>query len=1185
MVWNRIANTFASSKSVIVNLLKASAAISSCAVLFACGDDGSDNNAVEIPPREVPTIYDLGSCTTDRKGDTVLVLDKSIEYLCLNKDWIDITTRPESSSSIAISSGADSVEVPGDSNVVDLVAGSSSSVVDDPLCGDCNSSSSAKATYIEVKTKNALGPCDSVDFGLRALVLADSTYYTCKANGWIKDTVYLGYEIVKTKEDLPRCNAGNAKQRVLVKKDSVFFDCDAEKWNPETADGYIVKNASILGAAQKGPFKFNSPLQLREVLLRNDSLVYSGRVYNDEISSNKGDFVIPKVNLVYPYAVLEVRGLWRNEVSGEYSKDSMTLRVLTDLSKRTEVNINLLTHLEYDRAAKLVNDGYSVFAAKKQADFEIMTALGFATSVEYSEDLKTFVPSTSESYGENATLMAISLLFIGDRTETEIQNAIGSFKSDLAEDGEWNNGQMKADMADWAEGFDGGSIRANVKSWNILDIPAYENYLTIYWNNAYELGGCSSTRSGVIAQNKNSKSKNYNVHYICKGTSWQKATDFEKDTYEWTDGEEGEVKKGNVTATYYVFENGKWTVAKNETALGLCTASRNGEVGKIDTTYFICDNKNWRKATVLEYDTDGFGVGEDGEVRVGKVNTDKFYVYENGAWRASASEIENNLGACVTSREGEVGKSGSTYYICKSKSWTTATALEYDTYGWAAGTEGEVKAGSVNAKNYYVYEEGSWRASASEIENNLGACVTSREGVVGKSGSTYYICKAKSWVAATALEYDTYGWAAGTEGEVKAGSVNITNHYVYADGTWRTSANEIEYDLGACVTSREGVIGKSDNTHYICKSKSWVTATALEYDTYGWTAGTEEEIREGNVNQSKYYIYTSGHWAETTIGEDLGVCNSLKNGYVGLSGRAYYICKSNTWRTATVLEYDTYGKTCLTDGSVVNGEVVAANKYVCDTDSFRTAQKIEISLDKGCVSYTEGLEIRKHLPTAQDSVYSCSSSLWKATLEFVGEYGTLVDSRDGNIYKTVVIGTQTWMAENLNYSDSVFYSSMQTRNRCDYNLDSCAKYGRFYTWSVAMDSAGIFTTNGKNCGYGKKCTPTNPVRGICPEGWHLPTDAEWTELYSTMGGSYKTKSHYSMQAKGFSQWPNATDAYGFSAFPSSGYKDAAVFWSATDDVGIGAWCWNLHLNGAGLSGYDGVGNKRNMHSIRCLKDE
>ncbi|MDY6387732.1 MAG: fibrobacter succinogenes major paralogous domain-containing protein [Fibrobacter sp.] len=1077
MVWKKNANIGALNKNVFACLLKAGVAISSCAILFACGgDSGSKSSSAAMPPREVPSIYDLGSCTNDRKGDTVLVLDKSIEYLCLNNDWIDITTQPESSSSIAISSGADSVEVPGDSNVVGPVAGSSSSVIDDPLCGDCNSSSSMKATYIEVKTKNALGPCETVDVGLRALVLADSSYYTCKATGWVKDTVYLGYEIVKTKEDLPRCNAGNTKQRVLVKNDSVFFTCDAEKWNPETADGYIVKNASILGAAQKGPFKFNSPLQLREVLLRNDSLVYTGRRYDDEISSNKGDFVIPKVNLVYPYAVLEVRGLWRNEVSGEYSKDSMTLRVLTDLTSRSEVNINLLTHLEYDRAAKLVNEGYSVYAAKKQADYEIMTAFGFATSVEYSEDLKTFVPSTSEGSGRNATLMAISLLFIGDRSEAEIQNAINSFKSDLAEDGEWDNGQMKADMADWAEAFDGASVRANVKSWNILDIPDYENYLTIYWNNAYELGGCSATRSGVIAQNKNSKSKNYNVHYICKVTSWQKATDFEKDTYEWADGEEGEVKKGNVMATYYVFENGKWTVAKNETALGLCTASRNGEVGKIDTTYFICDNKNWRKATVLEYDTDGFGVGDDGEVRVGNVNKDKFYVYENGAWRASANEIENNLGACVTNRLNEVGKSGNKYYTCKTSGWVTATALEYDTYQWSAGTDGEMKPGSVNS----------------------------------------------------------------------------SNHYTYADGAWRATANDVEYEFGACVASRSNEKHIQNGKYYICENKAWKQITAEEYG--------------------------------------FGYCTASNSGVVENLNDVYYICKSENWVMATTLEYDTYGKTCLEDGSIVGGEVVAENKYVCDAGSFRTANEIEISLNKGCVSFTEYDVIRKQLSEEQDSVYTCKNNVWEESVAIHTVYGTLIDKRDLKTYKTIVIGTQKWMAENLNYADSINYPGMKGRSWCYKNsLDSCAKYGRFYTWAAAMDSAGIFSTNGKNCGCEKTCSPTYPVRGICPVGWRLPTTTEWKTLYSTMGSS-----PYAMQSKGFEKWPNATDTYFFSALPA-GYLhyygvsfysagDEARFWSATETGSYNAYFWRLTAGGAYLDYYANNTRKEDGLSVRCLKD-
>lgn len=354
MAWNRKINTRVSS-NIVANpvRVKQSIAVLSFTLLFAAcgGDSGSKSSGAEdAPVREVSTIYDLGACTPDREGDTVYVTAQAIDYLCSNNNWIDITTLSENPD-VNLSSGGVSGNGPE----------SSSSNVDDPLNG--GSSSSVRASYIEVPTKEQLGTCDSSAIGLRALVLADSSYFICKVGGWAKDEAFLGYDIVPTKEDLPQCHAGNAKQRVLVKKDSVFFKCDSVKWEPETADGYIVKNASILGAAQKGPFKFGSPLTLREVLLHDDALTYTGREYIDEISSNKGDFVIPKVNLVYPYAVLEVRGLWRNEVTGEWSKDSMTLRALTDLTSRTEVNINLLTHLEYDRAVQLVNKGYSMFAA------------------------------------------------------------------------------------------------------------------------------------------------------------------------------------------------------------------------------------------------------------------------------------------------------------------------------------------------------------------------------------------------------------------------------------------------------------------------------------------------------------------------------------------------------------------------------------------------------------------------------------------------------------------------------------------------------------------------------------------------------------------------------------------------------------------------------------------------------
>ncbi|SHK19087.1 FISUMP domain-containing protein [Fibrobacter sp. UWB12] len=103
----------------------------------------------------------------------------------------------------------------------------------------------------------------------------------------------------------------------------------------------------------------------------------------------------------------------------------------------------------------------------------------------------------------------------------------------------------------------------------------------------------------------------------------------------------------------------------------------------------------------------------------------------------------------------------------------------------------------------------------------------------------------------------------------------------------------------------------------------------------------------------------------------------------------------------------------------------------------------------------------------------------------------LVDSRDGQVYRTMKIGEQTWMAENLNYKTD--------GSECLNNLDvNCARFGRLYEWGNAMDSSAVFAKNGEGCGLWVSCSPTYPVRGICPAGWHLPSHDEWKKLISLL---------------------------------------------------------------------------------------
>jgi uncharacterized protein (TIGR02145 family) len=195
-------------------------------------------------------------------------------------------------------------------------------------------------------------------------------------------------------------------------------------------------------------------------------------------------------------------------------------------------------------------------------------------------------------------------------------------------------------------------------------------------------------------------------------------------------------------------------------------------------------------------------------------------------------------------------------------------------------------------------------------------------------------------------------------------------------------------------------------------------------------------------------------------------------------------------------------------------------------------------------------------------------------------YGTLTDSRDGQVYRTVVIGTQTWLAQNLNYSGS---GSAAVGTTLKSKIDTGIKYGRLYTWSEAMgidisyDNALWGQSNGNH-------------QGICPSGWHVPSDAEWTVLTKFVDSTQTVEGAKLKSANGWfadnGVSGNGADPYGFRALAGSGsYAPTSsgylgYWWTATERYSDFAWFWELFNSAAVIYRQNDFG-KTYANSLRC----
>ena len=233
----------------------------------------------------------------------------------------------------------------------------------------------------------------------------------------------------------------------------MVFSCGEsdELGEPSTSKKYNVQ-----GKVEKGPFISGSTITIQPM---NAKLQALGELYSSTIQDNVGNFSFGSKLFNSPYAELTANGYFFNEVTGSLSQGTLNLRGLVDLSDETTVNVNILTHLKYQRVLTLVEQGESFSNANKQAQKELFTTFGLQ---RYSEtDASRF--SIIGGNDEAAALIAISSLLIINRSEAELTEYLAKLCKDFGENGIFSEAIKKQIQSDRKDLFNHlSSIKNNI---------------------------------------------------------------------------------------------------------------------------------------------------------------------------------------------------------------------------------------------------------------------------------------------------------------------------------------------------------------------------------------------------------------------------------------------------------------------------------------------------------------------------------------------------------------------------------------------------------------------------------------------------------------------------------------------------------------------------------------------------
>lgn len=622
------------------------------------------------------------------------------------------------------------------------------------------------------------------------------------------------------------------------------------------------------------------------------------------------------------------------------------------------------------------------------------------------------------------------------------------------------------------------------------------------------LGECTAENIDSVSVEPNPHMKKGDSLFVCDGSTWNILT---KSLLGTCDGtlQDSVRRETNYNLksfdSLFVCDESKWeSESKYAFADGVpCTNNLNAKVVGNN----LCLDGEWREATEGEIEM-GAACTEATE---GVVSTEKKKICKSGKWEnASAGELATGR-TCSWAIRDTLLKG----WVCKSYVNPDTTQNEIDVglekcaesddslmmkyfeselsisdcSVWRHASAGEIANGKIcTAKlqdnkihNGFVCEDSLWREADAGEKANGFVCIKDSLYKVSKG----YVCEKTSSTS--------YGFRAIKEGEEKS-------HICGKDSVrWRVGSSVYSYKLPYLYNGN------------VCErgSGSWRKLTTAESETRRLCKHKADNSAYGDSvysdfwgNTKQPYMYIDGKdiyicdsrasdWREPDAGERATrkYCNdslylTVKNGYACDKTNSNY-----RWRAASTAELAAeYVCNPTKQNELTNG-------YVCDGKSFRKASAAEIAVGGVCFKAISGSHFlgkdENYAENFDYMLYKCSCNSSNVCSWEMQDY--ITDERDNHKYPVVTIGGKTWMAYELRYKP---------------------KHGSYrYYWAEAIDSIAEFSSSAKKAGYGNATKTTKPTRGICPQGWHIPSTADWGYLLDSTAAIFGFNPIYGSTAR------------------------------------------------------------------------